>query len=102
MVPVVASSASARVVLPAPEWPTRTTFRICEGWSAAGALPFCEVRSAMRLHSSRLRGVPTPAGDGCHTRYTHHSPEIRMRQEAHHLKPAGRGRNHYDGEALGP
>src|SRR5580658_1285294 len=36
MVPVAVSSASTRLVLPDPEWPTSTTFRT---WSAAGALP---------------------------------------------------------------
>src|SRR5580700_12053815 len=36
MVPVAASSASTRLVLPDPEWPTSTTFLT---WSAAGALP---------------------------------------------------------------
>src|SRR6266702_8615801 len=39
MVLVAASKASARVVFPAPEWPTSTTFRTFSGWPAAGALP---------------------------------------------------------------
>src|SRR5258706_7061738 len=39
MVPVSASNVSARVVFPAPEWPTSTTFRTFSGWPAVGALP---------------------------------------------------------------
>src|SRR6185437_12321204 len=39
VVPVAASSASTRVVFPAPEWPTSTTLRTLSGWPAEGALP---------------------------------------------------------------
>src|SRR5512144_3417080 len=39
MVSDATSRDSARVVFPAPEWPTRTTFRIFAGLSTTGALP---------------------------------------------------------------
>src|SRR5215472_1345502 len=39
MVPVALSSASTRVVLPEPEWPTSTTLRTPPGWSAGAAPP---------------------------------------------------------------
>src|SRR6185437_897514 len=39
VVAVAVSSASTRVVFPAPEWPTSTTLRTLSGWPAEGALP---------------------------------------------------------------
>ena len=39
IVPVTASSASASVVFPAPEWPTSTTLRTLPGASTTGAGP---------------------------------------------------------------
>src|SRR5579859_442464 len=39
MAPVALSSASTRVVLPAPEWPTSATLRTPPGWSAGAAPP---------------------------------------------------------------
>src|SRR5215472_143186 len=39
MAPVALSSASTRVVLPEPEWPTSATLRTPPGWSAGAAPP---------------------------------------------------------------
>ncbi len=51
IVPVAASRASTKVVLPAPEWPTSTTLRTLPGSVTTGAAaplsPFSEVFCAM-------------------------------------------------------
>src|SRR5215471_9700630 len=67
IVPVTASSASTRVVLPAPEWPTSTTLRTLSGASTTGGGPvtplswvFCAIgappasRGAAPGHVGRL------------------------------------------------
>src|SRR5260221_4036390 len=71
IVPVATSRVSTRVVFPAPEWPTSTTFRTVSGWPAVGALPaapdvpvFSAIRSPPVSFVRLLHDQPLPAGSG--------------------------------------
>src|SRR5450432_2307192 len=58
--PLATSRASTRVVLPTPEWPTSTTFRILPGWSTVGAVPAAPagpVALSDMSHASSARGL---------------------------------------------
>src|SRR5262249_16951321 len=59
--PEATSSASTSVVLPAPDGPTRTTFRMPAGVSAVGAAPPPRVALALSA-TTFLPGSPLAAG----------------------------------------
>src|ERR1035441_8475623 len=78
IVPVATRSASIRLDLPVPEWPTSTTFRT---WSAVGALPAAPpdppAPLAVAVTAVRLLAIPWCARSALTREHRVHKPPIK-------------------------